>query len=265
MNKKEIKNTQTESKPSKNNKCENIKSCLFSKEENTKTKEVNKCCGCVKDNDNQNNNQEFVNNLKKDDEKVKIDLKNQEFKNNSEKSTCCGDQSELQSTHNQDTIKMEQLVQQLEKELKDKITTEKLKFQAEMDNFRKRFQKEKNLALKYSSMDLIRDILVPFEQLEKVLEMPAEDPLLQKFLSGFKMIQKQIKEILEKNGVKEIKTLGEPFNPEFHYAVEKISDHNQPNGINVLVLQKGFLYKDLVLKPSIVKINEWSENNNENK
>ncbi|MDV3182724.1 MAG: nucleotide exchange factor GrpE, partial [Candidatus Phytoplasma australasiaticum] len=57
--------------------------------------------------------------------------------------------------------------------------------------------------------------------------------------------------------------LRDKFDPNFHYALEKISDLKQPNGINVLVLQKGFLYKDLVIKPAMVKVNEWSDKNND--
>ncbi|PQP79779.1 nucleotide exchange factor GrpE [Candidatus Phytoplasma phoenicium] len=267
MNKKEIKKKKTESQQSQENKCEDKKSSLSREKENEQIKDSIKGCDCAKNDNTQTNNKELEKSLKKDssEKEAKIDFKNQEFQKKSENSTHFDDSINQKTKNNQQTIMMEQLVKQLEKELKDKVTTEKLKYQAELDNFRKRIQKEKELAIKYSSIDLIRDILVPFEQLEKVLEMPAEDPLLQKFLSGFKMIQKQVKEILEKNGVKEIKSLGEVFNPEFHYAVEKISDRNQPDGVNIMVLQKGFLYKDLVLKPAMVKINEWSENNNENK
>ncbi|TVY12257.1 nucleotide exchange factor GrpE [Candidatus Phytoplasma pini] len=143
---------------------------------------------------------------------------------------------------------------------------DKLKYQADLENFKKRIQKEQITALKYASMDLINDIIIPLEQFDKVLETNIEDnKLLQQFLSGFKMINQQVKDSLTKNGVKEIKALGEKFDPKFHYAVEKIADKEQPNGINVSVLQKGFFYKDLVLKPAMVKINEWSNKNNENK
>lgn len=268
MDKKEIKKKQTESQQFQENKYENKNSSLSPEKENKQTnKDSIKCFDCEKNDNKQTNNEELEKILKKDssEKEVKINFQNQEFQKNSENSKHFDDSINQKTKHNQQTIMMEQLVKQLEKELKDKVNREKLKYQAELDNFRKRIQKEKELAIKYSSIDFIRDILVPFEQLEKVLEMPSEDPLLQKFLSGFKMIQKQVKEILEKNGVKEIKSLGELFNPEFHYAVEKISDRNQPNGVNIMVLQKGFLYKDLVLKPAMVKINEWSENKNENK
>ncbi|WP_341266784.1 nucleotide exchange factor GrpE [Candidatus Phytoplasma fraxini] len=174
---------------------------------------------------------------------------------------------EEQNCHKKNN-ELEKEIKQLKENLSEinkMYKNDKLKYQADLDNFQKRIQKEKMHSLKYASMNLITEILVPLEQLEKVLEMSTEEPLLKNFLSGFKMIYQQIKEILKKEGVKEIQALGEKFNPEFHHAIEKISDKKQPDGINVAVLQKGFLYKDLVIKPVMVKINEWREEKNENK
>lgn len=162
--------------------------------------------------------------------------------------------------------KLEESYSKLENDLIEvnkNLINERLRYKADLDNFQKRMIKENEKDKKYASVNLIKDILVPFEQLEKVLETETKDNLLKNFLSGFKMIYQQIKEILEKNGVKEIKSLGEKFNPELHYAISKISDKNQPNNTNVLVLQKGFLYKELVIRPAMVKINKWSDNNEE--
>ncbi|MDV3166932.1 MAG: nucleotide exchange factor GrpE [Vigna little leaf phytoplasma] len=228
-----ISNDQDNSSSNDQEKTDNYESCKCDKD-----------CNISNDQDNSSSN---------DKEKTDNDLK-KNFHN---------DNFDQKLSKKKDNV-IENSKEILQEEINKQVAIERLKYQAELDNFNKRIQKEKDTALKYASMDLIRELLSPLEQFEKVLEIPTEDPLLQKFLSGFKMIQQQIKEILEKEGVKEIKTLGEPFNPDFHYAVDKESDFNKPNGINLAVLQKGFLYKDLVLKPSMVKINEWSENN-ENK
>ncbi|EMR14707.1 MULTISPECIES: nucleotide exchange factor GrpE [Candidatus Phytoplasma] len=142
-------------------------------------------------------------------------------------------------------------------------TNDNLKYLADFDNFKKRITVQTNREIKYALTDFIKNILIPLEQFEKVLEMPKVDDSVKSFLLGFKMIHKQVKDILQKEGVEEIKALGVKFDPNFHYALEKISDLKQPNGINVLVLQKGFLYKDLVIKPAMVKVNEWSDKNND--
>ncbi|AYJ01236.1 nucleotide exchange factor GrpE [Candidatus Phytoplasma ziziphi] len=189
------------------------------------------------------------------------------FKKDEDSQKCTNDCST--SVNNEEEIEKlkiekKQLQENLS-EITNKYDNDKLKYQADLENFQKRIQKEKIHSLKYASMNLITEMLVPLEQLEKALEMTTEEPLLKNFLLGFKMIFKQTKDILHKDGVQEIKALGEKFNPEFHHAIEKISDKNKPNGINLAVIEKGFLYKDLVIKPAMVKINEWSDNSNENK
>ncbi|MDC9031912.1 nucleotide exchange factor GrpE [Columbia Basin potato purple top phytoplasma] len=216
-----------------------------------------------------------------DESKTNKDIDNcsqEEAKGSCKKESCdkrsCSkeDNSDCQKNKEEDVFqKIHQLEtdkEKLEKQISELIESynnEKLKYQADLDNFQKRIQKEKMHSLKYASVSLITELLVPLEQLEKVLEMSPKEPLLKNFLLGFKMIYQQIKDILQKEGVQEIKALGEVFDPKLHHAVEKISDKNQSNGINVAVLQKGFLYKDLVIRPVMVKINEWSDETNENK
>ncbi|MDV3166367.1 MAG: nucleotide exchange factor GrpE ['Waltheria sp.' little leaf phytoplasma] len=148
-------------------------------------------------------------------------------------------------------------------EVNQQRTNDNLKYLADFDNFKKRITVQTNREIKYALTDFIKNILVPLEQFEKVLEMPNVDESVKSFLLGFKMIHKQVKDILQKEGVEEIKALGVKFDPNFHYALEKISDSKQPNGINISVLQKGFLYKDLVIKPAMVRVNEWSDKNND--
>ncbi|MDO8057414.1 nucleotide exchange factor GrpE [Candidatus Phytoplasma gossypii] len=148
-------------------------------------------------------------------------------------------------------------------EVNQQRTNDNLKYLADFDNFKKRITVQTNREIKYALTDFIKNILVPLEQFEKVLEMPNVDESVKSFLLGFKMIHKQVKDILQKEGVEEIKALGVKFDPNFHYALEKISDPKQPNGINISVLQKGFLYKDLVIKPAMVRVNEWSDKNND--
>ncbi|WEK82562.1 MAG: molecular chaperone GrpE (heat shock protein) [Candidatus Phytoplasma pruni] len=229
------------------------------KKSNHQTEEVKKDqdCGC-QDNKKDNASQEESKN-------------NQPEKFSKEDCDGCDKKKDEQSSsnsHDKDnsSSKDEKDLQAELLQLKTELINEKLKSQADLENLKKRLQKEKVADVKYASMNLITDMLVPLEQLGQVLEMPTEDEMLQKFLFGFKMINKQINDVLEKDGVAEIKALGEKFDPKYHHAVEKISDEKQPNGVNVAVLQKGFLYKDKIIKPAMVKINEWSENKNgENK
>ncbi|HPX71930.1 MAG TPA: nucleotide exchange factor GrpE [Acholeplasmataceae bacterium] len=148
------------------------------------------------------------------------------------------------------------------KELEDEIESLKndlLRNQADFENFKKRMHQERITDRKYAAMDLIHDLLIPLDQLRKVVNMDVEDPMLKNYLIGFKMINDQIYDQLEANGLKEIKALGETFDPKVHHAVEKDSNSEIENNIITEEIQKGYMYKDRILRPAMVKVNEWSE------
>ena len=96
---------------------------------------------------------------------------------------------------------------------------------------------------KYAAMDLIHDLLIPLDQLRKVVNMDIEDPMLKNYLIGFKMINDQIYDQLEANGLKEIKALGETFDPKVHHAVEKDSNSEIENNIITEEIQKDICIK----------------------
>ena len=156
--------------------------------------------------------------------------------------------------------KHKEQVEKLELEIKN-LSDKLLRNAAELENFKKRMQHERIQDRKYASKNLIADILNPLDQMNKVVNMPTDNELLKNFLIGFKMINDQFYNVLTQDGLKEIDALNKPFDPNYHYAIEKLSDKNQPNGINLEVIQKGYIYKDQLLRPAMVKINEWSEEN----
>lgn len=154
-------------------------------------------------------------------------------------------------------------IEQLEvevKTLKDKL----LRNAAELENFKKRMHQERITDRKFASKNLIADLLNPLDQFNRVVNMTTDNELLKNFLIGFKMINDQMYQILVADGLKEIEAMNQIFDPKVHYAVEKTSDKNQPNGVILEVIQKGYLYKDQLLRPATVKINEWSEENGKN-
>ncbi|WP_227807111.1 nucleotide exchange factor GrpE [Mulberry dwarf phytoplasma] len=157
------------------------------------------------------------------------------------------------------------------KELKQQLTQQKkafdeelLKNQAELINFKKRVQTQKANELKYASSNFITNLLMPLEQLEKVIDMPTQNEMLQKYLLGFKLLQQQIKKVLQDEGVEEIEALNKPFDPALHHALETVCDPKKPDKTNLAVLQKGYLYKKRILRPTLVKVNEWSDKNDKN-
>ena len=133
-----------------------------------------------------------------------------------------------------------------------------LRNQAELLNFKRRKEEETSRLLKYAEEDIILGFLPILDNFERAIKMDdnnLEDEV-SKFLEGFKMVYTQIKTLLEKFEVKEIETLHKSFDPTYHQAVLTDRDENFESGVVLDVLQKGYTYKDKVLRPSMVKVNE---------
>lgn len=159
----------------------------------------------------------------------------------------------------------EERIQQLANQVID-LEEKLLRNSAELENFKKRVQQERINERKYAFEPLLLDILEPIEQFSKVVNLDVEDPQLKNFLIGFKMISDQFTQVLKDNNVNEIEALNKPFDPKEHYAIEKENNKDKENGINIEVIRKGYTYKDRILRPALVKVNEWSEiENGENK
>jgi len=144
-----------------------------------------------------------------------------------------------------------------------KYQEEFLKSKADLENYKKRINEERIKDRKYAATNLISDLLIPLDQLKKVVNVEVDDDKLKNYLIGFKMISNQIYQALEDDGLKEIKALNEKFDPNYHYAVEKENNKELENGIITEVINVGYTYKERVLRPAMVKVNEWSEENNE--
>lgn len=147
------------------------------------------------------------------------------------------------------------------KEENNQLKEQYLKSIAELENYKKRMNDERIKDRKYGSTNLIDSLLIPLDQLKKVVAMEVDDDKLRNFLIGFKMISDNIFNVLEEDGVKEVDALNKQFDPNFHYAVEKDNNPELENGIVTEVEQVGYMYKDRLLRPAMVKVNEWSEDN----
>ncbi len=146
-------------------------------------------------------------------------------------------------------------IKELEEEVK-KLQNDYLREKADLENVKKRLEKERVTERKYAAMNFAKKLIGPLDNFELALNHDVTDEATKNFVQGFKMIQDQIKKGLEEEGVSEIDALNEEYNPNFHQAimVEK-RDGVEPN-IVIEVLQKGYVFKDRVIRPSIVKISE---------
>ena len=132
-----------------------------------------------------------------------------------------------------------------------------LRLQAEYINYRNRTNKEIENIRKYEGEDLIKQILPVIDNFERAIKLDDNDlsDEVSKFLSGFKMIYGNLINILNNLGVSEIECLGKEFDPVYAEAVITESNEDKPAGVVLEVLVKGYMYKDKVIRPAMVKVN----------
>ena len=153
-------------------------------------------------------------------------------------------------------VEMEKLRE--ESKLKDEKI---LRLSAEMQNMRRRFEEEKSRLLKYDGEEIIEKMLPILDNFEHAIKMDDNDlsDEISKFLSGFKMIYANMVETLKKFEVKEVEALHNPFDEGSMNAVLVDNDEEFENNIVLDVLQKGYMYKDKVIRPAMVKVNQRGE------
>lgn len=134
--------------------------------------------------------------------------------------------------------------------LQDKL----LRAAADLENYKKRMQTERSRMLKYRHEDLLRDILPILDNLDRAIEHCPQPGSGDAFVDGVCMIATMFKELLERYGVKEIEALEQPFDPNFHEAVQRIHDPNKEPNTVIAVLEKGYMYEDRLLRPSKVVV-----------
>lgn len=137
-------------------------------------------------------------------------------------------------------------------ELKDLL----LRNQAELENFKKRMNEERMRDRKYALTDILTELIDVVDIFDKAVNVKTDDEKLQKFLSGFAMVNNTYKQILKRNGVEAIDALGKPFDPAVHAAVEMVKVDGVDSNTVVEVIITGYTYKDRVLRPSMVKVSE---------
>ena len=135
-------------------------------------------------------------------------------------------------------------------ELTDRLTRQ----MAEFDNFRKRTEKEKSQMYEIGAKDIIEKILPVVDNFERGIAAVPEDEKANPFAEGMEKIYKQLMTTLEEIGVKPIEAVGQEFDPDFHNAVMHVEDEEVGENIITEEFQKGYLYRDSVVRHSMVKV-----------
>ena len=172
------------------------------------------------------------------------------------------DNKDLNETSKKKDLKPEDQI----KELEDKLA----RAYAEIENQRRRFEKEKDDAFDYGGFSLARETLNLIDNLERSkLALESDENLknseaLKKTVNHLNVIQKDMISILKKNNIEEIKSIDQKLDPNLHQAMMEVEDDNKEPGTIVQEIQKGFMMKDRLLRPSLVavskKINKKDEN-----
>ena len=135
-------------------------------------------------------------------------------------------------------------------ELNDRVRRQ----MAEFENFRKRSEKEKSQMFDMGAKNVVEKILPVIDNFERGLAAVPEDRKEDAFVVGMDMVYKQLLSTLEEAGVKPIDAVGQEFDPNFHNAVMHVEDENLGENVVAEDLQKGYMYRDTVVRHSMVKV-----------
>ena len=151
------------------------------------------------------------------------------------------------------------------KELEDKIA----RTFAEMENQRRRFEKEREDAFNYGGFALAKETLNLIDNLERSKQILEKDETLKntgalkKTLEHFNIINKDMISILSKNGITQIESIGKKLDPNLHQAMIEIDNEQSEPGTIIQEIQKGFMMKDRLLRPSLVGVSKKTEKKDE--
>ena len=138
----------------------------------------------------------------------------------------------------------------------EKAKTDVVRAYADTENTRKRLQKEADTNKKYRFQSAALEILPIMDAMNMALMVQPEGEEAKNFAKGFEMIRQQMKTMLENEGVKEVEALDKPFDPNVMQALMQEKVEGVESGIVVEVLQKGYMLKDRILRPALVKVSE---------
>ncbi len=163
-----------------------------------------------------------------------------------------------ESTSQDKELSAEEKIAQLESQVKE-AEDKYFRVHADFENIKKRLEKEKYQAIDYASEKFAKDLLSPIDTLEMALaaeeasaDLPAEE-LLAKLKEGVELTIKNFYTAFEKHDISIVETDGE-FDPNFHNAIMQVDSEDKNSGEIVQVMQKGYMFKDRLLRPSMVSI-----------
>lgn len=131
-----------------------------------------------------------------------------------------------------------------------------LRMLADYDNFKRRAALDKEALQKYKSQSVLTNLIPVMDNFARALTVEAKTEEARTMMEGMDMIYRSLSEALKTEGLTEIEAVDQEFDPNFHQAIMTDKDEDKPSGVVLEELQKGYILKDRVLRPSMVKVNE---------
>ena len=194
-------------------------------------------------------------------------MEKEEIKNKEQNNTedVIKDKSEIKNSEEKE-VKKQQTPAEKIKDLEDKVT----RTYADMENQRRRYEKEKEEAFEYGGFSFARESLNLIDNLERSKVALQNDnelkntEALKKIIEHLEIINKDMLSILKKNNIEVIKSINEKLDPNFHQAMMEVEDDAKDPGTIVQEIQKGFMMKDRLLRPALVCVSKKTQKNTEN-
>ena len=144
------------------------------------------------------------------------------------------------------------------KKEKSEIYDRLLRKQADFENFRKRAERDKREFQAYALSEFVTELLPILDNFERALAHP-DDQISSDYRKGVELIHRQFRDLMEKRGLTAIETKGQAFDPNFHEAILREERNDLPENTILAELQKGYYFRDKLLRPAMVKVSYRSE------
>src|SRR5210317_2151181 len=131
-----------------------------------------------------------------------------------------------------------------------------LRLAADFENTKKRLERERNISLKYAEENILKELLPGIDNIERAMDQAQESKSIESLFEGVQLTRDGLLAMLEKFGVKVIESLGEPFDPNLHDAIATEATNEVEPNIVLREFQKGYFYKDRLLRPSKVIVSK---------
>ncbi len=197
----------------------------------------------------------------KEEETIEPNAGGKSVNNEEEAVEVIQDETGQDGAENEDEIVLtKEEVNELRKKVEesDSLLDKLLRTRAEFMNYQKRMRKENENIAQYAIQDLVLDLLPEFDNFERAIKLAENPKNVDKFVEGIKLIETQLFKVLGKYGVKPIETTDKPFDPKLHEAVIEEENNELPHHTVIEELQRGFLLKERVIRPSKVKVSKMA-------